>query len=199
MRRPSDSSFTIMIQHFSSIILKSAIETPFTEIDGRKVFMMPQNHTGEVVYYESGDHQFPEWFDGLITFVPGFYGIATADCVPVVILFTQNGMPGLCILHAGWRGLGGRIIRQAFEQLEKNFQIEKSMCDVWVGSHICGQCYRIGSSLAESNERIEIFLREFGETSFITKEDQLFLDLLGCVRSECLGVNSMVSEGGLYV
>jgi len=66
--------------------------------------------------------------------------IATADCVPIVI----EGRRRLATIHAGWRGLAGRIIQGTLDDLAG----ETSAMKAWIGPAIGACCYEVGLDVA---------------------------------------------------
>lgn len=66
-------------------------------------------------------------------------GIATADCVPLVIADQKR----LAIVHAGWRGIVSGIVQQAVHVLGST-----SGLTAWIGPAIRGCCYEVGEDVA---------------------------------------------------
>jgi len=66
--------------------------------------------------------------------------IATADCVPIVIA----GQRRLAAIHAGWRGLVGRVIQGTLDELAE----EPSSLKAWIGPAIGACCYEVGEDVA---------------------------------------------------
>ena len=64
--------------------------------------------------------------------------ISTADCVPLILR-----APGrAALVHAGWRGLAGGVIRAAFEALGAPGELEAA-----IGPCACGRCYEVGGEV----------------------------------------------------
>lgn len=79
--------------------------------------------------------------DGLWTDEPGVPMLkVTADCLPVALART-NGGPGLCLLHAGWRGLAEGVLEAGVRALGG------AMAAV-VGPGIGACCYEVGPEVA---------------------------------------------------
>ena len=66
--------------------------------------------------------------------------IATADCLPIVL----EGPRRLAAIHAGWRGLVGRIIQGTLDDLDE----EPSVLKAWIGPAIGACCYEVGEDVA---------------------------------------------------
>jgi YfiH family protein len=64
--------------------------------------------------------------------------VATADCVPVMIA----GASRLAAVHAGWRGVAGRVVERALERLAEPARV------AWIGPAIGGCCYEVGDEVA---------------------------------------------------
>jgi YfiH family protein len=66
--------------------------------------------------------------------------VATADCVPVVVA----GARTLATIHAGWRGLVGRIITNTVGGLAE----PAAALRAWIGPAIGSCCYEVGNEVA---------------------------------------------------
>jgi hypothetical protein len=87
--------------------------------------------------------------DGLITRTVGtLLGIATADCVPVLLVAPQQNV--VAALHAGWRGTLKGITRRALELLSSSWNVRPS--EVWLacGPAIGPCCYEVGREVGEA-------------------------------------------------
>jgi len=106
--------------------------------------------------------------DGLVTQRPGLpIVIATADCVPVVLI----GKRTRAIAHAGWRGIAAGVVREAIASMENLDDPPKRAI---LGPHICGECYEVGP---EVNEAI-------GGFTSVTGSGTNGADLAGAVRHQ---------------
>lgn len=77
--------------------------------------------------------------DGIIVCHPDQpAGILTADCLPVIIV----GRDCTAVLHCGWRGLAGGIIRKALSVLDQPLAAA-----IGPGISVC--CYEVGEEVAE--------------------------------------------------
>jgi YfiH family protein len=80
--------------------------------------------------------------DALVTGEDGLaLCVITADCVPVLL----SGPGGLAAVHAGWRGIAGRIISATLSGLSGPL----SGWTAWVGPAIGACCYEVGTEVAE--------------------------------------------------
>lgn len=93
-------------------------------------------------------HHAPGWngwlrqrgVDGHVTNVVGTaLAVTVADCTPVFIAHPL----GIAMLHAGWRGTAGHILRHGLEAM-LSFGAVADECDVHLGPSICAACYEVG-------------------------------------------------------
>jgi YfiH family protein len=67
--------------------------------------------------------------------------VVTADCLPIALVRT-SGQPGLCLAHAGWRGLAEGVVEAAVRALD-------GPVAAVVGPGIGPCCYEVGPEVAE--------------------------------------------------
>jgi YfiH family protein len=67
--------------------------------------------------------------------------VVTADCLPIALVRT-NGTPGVCLVHAGWRGLAAGVVGNAVDALG-------GPVAAVVGPGIGACCYEVGPEVAE--------------------------------------------------
>jgi len=86
--------------------------------------------------------------DGLITDVPGII-LSTfhADCPPVFFIDPVKKAIGLS--HSGWKGTKGEISARTIEAMTKEYGTHPENLICAVGPSICGECYEIGSDVAD--------------------------------------------------
>ena len=65
--------------------------------------------------------------------------VVTADCVPVILA----GRRQLAAVHAGWRGIAGRIVPRTLTRFR-----EPSEVTAWLGPAIGPCCYEVGDDVA---------------------------------------------------
>jgi YfiH family protein len=71
--------------------------------------------------------------------------VATADCLPIVL----SGLHQSAVIHAGWRGLEGGIVRRALNRLTGPTE----RIAAWIGPGIGPCCYEVGLDVAEKVAR----------------------------------------------
>lgn len=86
-----------------------------------------------------------EGVDGWVTTSPGvLLAVTVADCVPVYLAVPGRGA---ALLHAGWRGTAGGILRRGVEQLLTVSGASSADILMHCGVAICGTCYEVGAEV----------------------------------------------------
>lgn len=86
--------------------------------------------------------------DAVITNQPGVTLCATfADCVPLFFIDEKNHAIGLA--HSGWRGTVQKIGLETVREMKRYFGSEQRDILAAIGPCICGDCYEIGTEVAE--------------------------------------------------
>lgn len=133
-----------------------------------------------IVHQESDATAQPE-ADGLISRETGvLLGIATADCVPVLMVAPEHGL--IAALHAGWRGTLKGICQRAITMLKDRWQVEPAHVWVALGPAISPCCYEVGREVGEALHerwRINSAWQPFAAG------DKGFLDLRAINRAQC--------------
>jgi YfiH family protein len=81
--------------------------------------------------------------DGLWTEEPDLPLLAlTADCLPIAIVRVDGDLPGVAVLHAGWRGLLGGIVAEGVRSLGGRLHAA-------IGPAIGPCCYEVGEEVAD--------------------------------------------------
>lgn len=136
------------------------------------LYTLKQVHGDTIVTItrESSAAEKPE-ADGLISSVRGLLlGIATADCVPVLLVASDGGVAAA--LHAGWRGTLKGITLRAIEQLQAQWQVRPEQLHVALGPAIGGCCYEVGAEVGQPiaerwNLKHSTAWRPVGEKGFL--------------------------------
>lgn len=85
--------------------------------------------------------------DGFLTDQPDQpLAIFTADCVPIFLSDPKQGVAGL--LHAGWRGVRGRILARATALMKRRWKSSARSIETWVGPSIGPCCFEVGWEVA---------------------------------------------------
>jgi YfiH family protein len=98
--------------------------------------------------------------------------VATADCVPVVII----GMTSRVIVHAGWRGVAAGVVRKAVHVMEE--EGDRAYGAV-VGPHIGPCCYEVGPDVVAA----------IGGHGAVTRSGSLSVDLGAAIREQLGGID----------
>ncbi len=109
--------------------------------DEKRLVIVRQRHTPNVVVVEQPFEGAPPEADALITTTPDlFIGVLTADCVPVLLSTTKGDM--VAAIHAGWRGAVGGILENTVEQMKalgaKEIQAALGPC-IWQDTYEVSQ------------------------------------------------------------
>jgi YfiH family protein len=81
----------------------------------------------------------------LVTSPVGAAAVTVADCIPVFIAHSGGAV---AMVHAGWRGVAGRILPKTLQQVQiAGLRIHD--CVVHLGPGICGRCYEVGPDVYE--------------------------------------------------
>jgi len=111
-----------------------------------------QVHGSEVRWHDrtanGGDWLILDGADGHATTVPGLLlTITVADCIPIYLAVPDKG--AIALLHAGWRGTAGGIVERGVEILKRYAFASAHDMVMHCGVGICGDCYEVGSEVAE--------------------------------------------------
>jgi YfiH family protein len=88
-----------------------------------------------------------EGVDGWVTTSPGvLLAVTVADCIPVYLAVPHRGV---ALLHAGWRGTAGGILRAGLDRLLAGTGASPSDVIMHCGVGICGSCYEVGREVME--------------------------------------------------
>lgn len=71
-------------------------------------------------------------------------GVSIADCAPVFL--ASRG--GVAVLHAGWRGVAGRILPGALELIERLWGVSPSDVELILGPCIGPCCFEVSAAVA---------------------------------------------------
>jgi polyphenol oxidase len=109
-------------------------------------------------------------------------GVATADCLPIVL----SGPQQTAAIHAGWRGLAGGIVRRTVESLTDPAE----QLAAWIGPGIGPCCYEVGPDVAQ-----EVSVASSAEVIRRQPYGKIHLDLAGTARVQLseLGVTEILT------
>lgn len=106
-----------------------------------------QVHRTEVAWHEGGRGWVQiEGVDGHATATPGLLlTVTVADCIPVYLVDPVRR--AVALLHSGWRGTAGQILRRGVETLIQAAGSKPANIVAHCGVGICGDCYEVGSEV----------------------------------------------------
>ena len=116
----------------------------YHNIESDRLFIPRQTHTANVKdITQTNDFQDT---DGLISNIKGScIGINTADCLPLLIYDPTHHVAAA--VHAGWRGLVGRIATNAIRLMQQKYDSSPADLICAVGPSISVDIYEIGDEL----------------------------------------------------
>lgn len=128
--------------------------------------IVDQVHGTHVVVADSPGH-FGE-ADAILTMAPMLpIAIATADCVPVVLV----GRESIAVVHAGWRGVAAGVVGEAVRLItEKGDSVSGAV----IGPHIGSCCYEVGPEVVEA----------LGGYERTTRSEKRSVDLAGAIGDQ---------------
>lgn len=153
----------------------------YHNIERAMLFMPRQTHTSNVKRIQPGIDL--DDTDGLITDIKGScIGINTADCLPVLLYDPTHH--AAATLHAGWRGLVGRIVTKGIEMMKSEFGSAASDLLCAVGPAISAEIYEVGDELKPLFAEAGFPIKEI----FIDRTDwtKSHLDLKAAIKFELL-------------
>jgi len=120
-------------------------------IDAQKLAVPGQQHTSNIEIVEKNDEPGPYQF-------PGIDAIATAeknqpvllhfaDCVPVMLI--DSSKQKICVIHAGWRGTAGSIVKKSVELMVKQLDCRPGDIAAAVGPAIGPCCFETGAEVID--------------------------------------------------
>lgn len=112
------------------------------------VMLSHQVHGTDVVWHGStnaGWHIL-DGVDGHATAAAGqLLTVTVADCIPVYLAVPTKRV--IALVHAGWRGVAGRILERTVELLRREAFCRGTDIVMHCGVGVCGQCYEVGEEV----------------------------------------------------
>lgn len=154
---------------FNSI--KKALQTRFIafshQVHGVKGRVITEEQQTLPLFLHEGDY--------LITTQKGIgLAVATADCLPVVII--SKSFPVAAVIHAGWRGLVAGIVTDVIDRFYKEYQVPLTDIKLIVGpaAQVC--CYEVGQDFLELHkDRVDVLNACKKDAGKLFFDAQLFL------------------------
>jgi len=124
-------------------------------IDYRDLAVMIPKHSSDAFIVERIENG-PIFLEGdaLVTRGDGtVLSFSPADCLPIYGYTNGAGENGedkvIVLAHAGWRGLDNGIISKSFEKATDYFKVDPQGFKVFIGPHICQNCYEVGDEVSD--------------------------------------------------
>ena len=153
----------------------------YHNIEISNLYIPRQTHTSNVKRIKMGVNL--EETDGLISNLKGScIGINTADCLPVLLYDPTHH--AAATLHAGWRGLVGRIVTKGITTMKREFNSNPSELLCAVGPAISTKIYEVGDELKPQFAEADFPIKDI----FIDRADwtKSHLDLKAAAKFELL-------------
>lgn len=156
------------MNQFANGNVQFGLQTPLWNEGGeiQNPFFLNQKHSATVWILKENQHLnlLPE-ADAVISNMRDIsLCIKTADCLPILLLDTQNEWVGA--VHAGWRGLAQSIISNTIKNL-RQVGVRSSALKAFIGPAIRRCCYEVSQDMTT----------HFGMQYFSTHGEALRLDL----------------------
>lgn len=142
----------------------SLLQENITSVTGKTfegLFFLKQTHSADVVVLNASNKlknlhdYFNQSGDAIITKEKNIgIGVVTADCLPVVLYDAKNHAIG--VIHAGWRGLSGKIISNTVRAMNEAFGTKSVDIEAYFGPSAGVCCYEVQMD----------FLQHFSDTVF---------------------------------
>jgi polyphenol oxidase len=135
-------------------------------ISEKKVISMHLRHTSKcrVVSEKDGGKLF-ENTDALVASGKGvFLALPVGDCLPIMIYDPVCEIFG--VIHAGWRGLAGGVIRGAILKMKKEGS-EPSNLTVYIGASICQKHYEVKNDVYSKFSEYPYAVKKSGKKFYL--------------------------------
>lgn len=142
------------------------------QVHGVDTSLIDTRGSGQGAFATGGRSSVPA-ADALLTVEPGLpLMLCFADCVPVVLVAPR---PAVAVVHAGWRGVLGRLPRKSAEELCELAECESCDLVAYIGAHIRACHYEVDEELLSQ------FTHAFGT---VARAQNGGLDLEAVVRQD---------------
>lgn len=99
-------------------------------------------------------------------------GVFTADCLPILLYDKKN--EAIAAIHAGWRGVEGKILTKTIASMKKEFNTSPNDVICAVGPCIGECCFEVSKEVADKFSFV------------IERGNSLYVDLLKEIHNECM-------------
>jgi hypothetical protein len=131
--------------------------------------------------------------DVMVTNLPGILLIIkTADCLPVLVVDTQNRAVGA--VHCGWRGTRKRVIEKALRTMQRSYGSDFASLCVALGPCISRTCYEVGEDVREKYKGEGLQRGVFDDHP--SKKKKYLFDLKGANRAQILAMG--IPENNIF-
>ncbi len=159
-------------------------QEPFRSI-GKKFLIHPSTYVflhqvhgveGAVITQENGKFPaFTQEGDYLVTNVPGIgIGVATADCMPLVLVDPVKKAVG--VVHAGWRGLVAGVVEKTVERMQFEYGSRLGDINFLIGPSAQKCCYEVGKDFFDQACAVRPSIEKFLNGALSEINDRFFFD-----------------------
>lgn len=123
--------------------------------------------------------------DSIVTDKAGIaLGVFTADCVPVIIVDSEN--KAIAAVHSGWKGTYLGITCETIRKMNKLYGSKAENLKIFIGPHIRQCCYEVGHEVQEK------FVEKAYFSTDIIKHNRLSLEK--CIINQCLEAGVQINN-----
>lgn len=113
-----------------------------------KAFFMAQYHSTDILEITEDNLQETLFADACYTQLQNIsLNVVVADCVPILLYDRVKKV--VWVVHAGWKGSAEKILQKTLELLRDKYASEMKDIFLCIWPSICGDCYEVGSEVAE--------------------------------------------------
>lgn len=156
------------------------------QVHGSKVSLVSAKNAGQTI----------KNCDGLVTNDPKVYlRVSVADCIPLSLYDPVTKSIGL--VHAGWRGLAGGVIKNAIVLMEKALFVKPQNLLSEIGPHICPKHYEVRRDVADIFLDYPKSVKKIGGKMFLNLESIARKQLIDCgIKSQNIKVDGRCTYEG---
>ncbi|MEG0004319.1 MAG: peptidoglycan editing factor PgeF [Clostridium sp.] len=142
------------------------------QVHGQDVYLVNRDNVDQVVGKDG---------DAIITAEKNLpIGVFTADCVPI-LLYDKNKKV-VAAIHAGWRGVVGKILTKTISKMKQEFKTSSEDIVVAIGPFIGSCCFEVSADIINKFNFYEI------------RGNKYFVDLYKEVEKEALENNILLDN-----
>ena len=157
----------------------------------QNIIMPHQTHGIRVCRIDTPPTTTIEDTDAVMTDTVGLcIGVSTADCIPILLYDADHH--AACAVHAGWRGTVQRIVREAVNAMQCEYQTVPSRLQAVIGPGISLENFEVGDEVFQ-----QFAAANFDMAAIARRYEKWHIDLPVCNRLQLeeLGVTDIHLSG----